>query len=92
MYRGIKDAGGSCPAGPCNPVRTLQTALVICEGYSIAIDGSFGPATESALKSWQKLKGLTVDGRYGPQTRSYMDWYKYDSIREQYYCYTKGKV
>lgn len=34
----------------------------------INADGSFGPATETALRNFQKLRGLTVDGLYGPAT------------------------
>lgn len=34
----------------------------------IAVDGSFGPATVTATKNWQKAHGLTADGVVGPQT------------------------
>ena len=32
------------------------------------IDGSFGPKTDTAVKSFQKANGLTVDGSVGPKT------------------------
>ena len=32
------------------------------------IDGSFGPKTDTAVKSFQKSNGITVDGIVGPQT------------------------
>ncbi len=41
----------------------LQQAL------GIGVDGVFGPATERALKRWQRAHGLTADGIAGPQTR-----------------------
>lgn len=43
-------------------VRMLQTFL------GIKVDGSFGPATERALKDYQRSKGLEVDGICGPAT------------------------
>lgn len=35
-------------------------------GYDISVDKSFGPATESVVKKWQKDNKLTQDGSYGP--------------------------
>lgn len=41
-------------------------------GYSVAVDGVFGPQTERAVKSLQSDWGLKVDGIVGPQTLSAM--------------------
>lgn len=38
------------------------------QGYNISIDSIFGPATQKAVKSFQKSQGLQVDGIVGPQT------------------------
>lgn len=43
----------------------IQRALA-ASGYDIAVDGDFGPATEAALRSYQKDHGLEVDGLAGP--------------------------
>ena len=45
-------------------VKTLQACLDVF-GYGLAIDGSFGGKTETALKDFQKKHGLTVDGVCG---------------------------
>ena len=49
-------------------VRWLQWALAD-RGYSVAVDGSFGPATLAAVKAYQRDQGLAVDGSVGPATR-----------------------
>jgi hypothetical protein len=53
-----------------NEVKTLQR-LLLATGYDMngyGADGSFGPATESAIKKFQKNNGLAVDGTVGPDT------------------------
>lgn len=37
-------------------------------GYNLVVDGIFGTNTETAVLSFQKLKGLLVDGIVGPKT------------------------
>ena len=39
-------------------------------GYTIPIDGDYGPTTQSAVEAFQTAKGLTVDGIVGPSTWS----------------------
>ncbi|MFB2838069.1 peptidoglycan-binding domain-containing protein [Floridanema evergladense] len=53
-------------------VKYLQE-LLKSAGYSVAIDGIFGPATEAAVKKFQKDRGLVVDGIVGPKTWSYLE-------------------
>lgn len=54
--------------GDHNPaVLDLQTRLAL-HGLAIACDGVFGPATERAVKAFQKRSGLTIDGVAGPKT------------------------
>lgn len=37
-------------------------------GFTLDIDGEFGPVTEKAVKDFQKSVGLEVDGEVGPNT------------------------
>src|SRR5687768_715687 len=48
-------------------VTRVQRALVAA-GFSVGIDGIFGGQTETAVKEFQRRKGLTVDGKVGPNT------------------------
>lgn len=61
-YPGMLRAGSSGTA-----VRQLQQALVN-KGYGISVDGAFGPATKSAVMSFQRSQGIEVDGVVGSVT------------------------
>ena len=51
-------------------VRTMQQRV-----GGLAVDGSFGPATLTKVKSFQRSHGLTVDGIVGPATWSALGGY-----------------
>lgn len=56
------------PGDSGTDVVALQNALA-ARGFNPGVaDGTFGPATETALKSFQATAGLTADGIAGPQT------------------------
>lgn len=51
----------------CEAVKKLQQILNT-KGYKLSVDGDFGPATEAAVKAFQKANGLEVDGEVGEKT------------------------
>lgn len=50
-------------------VEALQRALTAA-GFTVKVDGVFGPGTEKAVKQLQQARGLKVDGVVGPVTRA----------------------
>lgn len=52
----------------CTETRILQ-GLLNLHGIEIAVDGSFGPGTQLAVKTFQKQNGLVADGIAGPATQ-----------------------
>ena len=67
-YPGILRRGSSGTA-----VRELQFYLYLLSAYessipTVGIDGSFGAATENAVRAYQRFAGLTVDGIVGRAT------------------------
>jgi peptidoglycan hydrolase-like protein with peptidoglycan-binding domain len=61
------------PAGaariPEDKTRAVQLVLSSF-GYTIAVDGDYGPQTTKVVKSWQKSNGLQEDGIAGPITQA----------------------
>jgi peptidoglycan hydrolase-like protein with peptidoglycan-binding domain len=56
------------PGATGDVVRRLQRALRRTPNLGIAVDGIFGPPTETAVKEFQQGAGLVVDGIVGPLT------------------------
>jgi peptidoglycan hydrolase-like protein with peptidoglycan-binding domain len=50
-------------------VQALQTNLIGL-GYGLAVDGTYGPETEAAVRSVQQAAGIRVDGLDGPDTQA----------------------
>lgn len=51
-----------------NSVRQVQALLSLLGYYESAIDGTYSPTTEAAVKAFQLDAGLTGDGIIGPAT------------------------
>lgn len=49
-------------------VSTWQYRMNTAHGFSLSVDGAYGPGSDSACRSLQSRKGLTVDGIVGPAT------------------------
>lgn len=55
------------PGDTGNDVKEVQMILKRF-GYTVEVDGVYGPKTTRAVRSWQKSNGLEVDGIAGPIT------------------------
>ncbi len=64
-----------------NDVKKVQEWLCL-HGINIAIDKDFGPATDSAVKQFQKKKGLKVDGIVGKNTFGKLTEPMYNTMQE----------
>ena len=53
-------------------IRWVQQSLNQIMGLQLAVDGTDGPQTRSAVRSFQQQRGLTVDGIVGPITEAAM--------------------
>lgn len=51
-------------------VGTMQTMLKALGHYTGQIDNSFGPLSDTAVRSFQRASGLAIDGSYGPATKA----------------------
>jgi N-acetyl-anhydromuramyl-L-alanine amidase AmpD len=49
-------------------VKRLQRALTAALSRTVSVDGAFGTATDTAVRDYQRTRGLAVDGRVGPDT------------------------
>lgn len=66
----LASTGPLCRGSSGAAVTELQRALAR-DGFDPgAVDGKFGPATERAVRAFQRANGLDVDGVVGPRTRA----------------------
>lgn len=60
----------SASRGISNNLKEIQTVLKNLGFYKGKVDGISGPLTKSAIKNFQKSKGLAADGIVGTKTRN----------------------
>ena len=73
-------------------VRTVQRRLKELGYYKGAADGDFGPATEKAVKEFQKANGLSADGKVGEKTLKKMNAKTAVSYKEAHATATPKKT
>ncbi|MFC9588844.1 penicillin-insensitive murein endopeptidase [Streptomyces sp. NPDC056944] len=60
-------------------VKAVQSLLDAKRGSGLAVDGAFGPGTDSAVRAFQSHAGLGADGVVGPVTWKNLLWH-YEKI------------
>lgn len=85
LSRGDKDY----PASNAYGVALLQKAINICYGRGLVVDGSYGSATEGAVKYVQRYEGLIIDGSFGSATRWSMKWPVYSGSSYLGWCWER---
>ena len=50
------------------PIEEMQKELKAQGYFGGTVDGYFGESTENAVKTFQRINGLSVDGAAGPAT------------------------
>ena len=66
---GLPERENVLPGSTGTEVEQVQIALVAL-GYPIAVDGTYGPRTEAAIRDFQAANDLEVDGIAGPDTQT----------------------
>lgn len=54
--------------GAKGPAVTELQGLLRSVGFDIVVDGAFGKNTQTAVRAFQKTRGLGVDGKVGSET------------------------
>lgn len=66
--RNMTDPAGGVRLGDCGPAVEQIQSYLISKGFTITMDGRFGPATDAAVREFQTSSGLDADGIVGPMT------------------------
>jgi peptidoglycan hydrolase-like protein with peptidoglycan-binding domain len=66
---GLPERENVLPGSTGRNVEQVQIALVAV-GYPIAVDGTYGPRTEAAVRDFQAANNLEADGIAGPDTQT----------------------
>lgn len=76
MFVGVVAVSNTASAETCTITSTLRVGSkgdqVKClqSAVGVTADGSFGPKTAAAVKTWQAEKGLVADGVFGAKSRA----------------------
>lgn len=69
LYESTRTLQNTSPMQRGDDVLAWQ-AVLQSSGFSVTLDGIYGPATAAATKAWQGRYGISNDGKVGPETRA----------------------